>query len=601
MANIIKELQTRIALKYDSYTAWTTAPGKDLVLLKGEVGICEIPAVNTDSNVAPTVLFKVGDGEKTFEKLPWTSAKAADVYNWAKSETVVLDGTYLRFKTGSTVNHSVDLSSFATDAEVALIEARISAIEGSLGNGGSVAEQLDTMNDRLDVIQGTGEGSVSKALSDAKDYTDTREAAIETAYKAYADQAEADAKTAANSYTDGKVATLTAKDSALEAKDAQLESSISANTTAISNEATARADADTAINEKIGGNYSKTSTVADAIADAKKAGTDAQAAVNALTAEGGAVTVNAANIAALQASLNTETQNRESADSALSGRLDRVEAFFEAADHDGEAGGLNDALDTLVEIQTYITSEGAAADEMVKDIKQNADDITALQTLVSGENGLAAQIAGNDADIASLLNKVGANETNILTLQQITSGYTGEGAILNAINAVNTKAEQGIADAKKAQDDVDALGTTVGNATTGLAATNKIAKDNSAAIAALDTRVTTAESDIDALEATVNTGANSNQKLRDDITNLATLTSDASKGNEKLRTDLDTVTNKVNDGTTGLAATKAIADAASAKAATNETRIAGIEADYLKEADSFILDCGSASLVTYTA
>ena len=35
--NNVKTLKTRIALKYDSYTNWTTSPGKDLVLLKGEI------------------------------------------------------------------------------------------------------------------------------------------------------------------------------------------------------------------------------------------------------------------------------------------------------------------------------------------------------------------------------------------------------------------------------------------------------------------------------------------------------------------------------------------------------------------------------------
>ena len=47
----VKELKTRIALKYDSYTAWTEGAGKDLVLLKGELGICEIPVANAASNV----------------------------------------------------------------------------------------------------------------------------------------------------------------------------------------------------------------------------------------------------------------------------------------------------------------------------------------------------------------------------------------------------------------------------------------------------------------------------------------------------------------------------------------------------------------------
>ena len=32
-------------------------------------------------------MFKVGDGEHTFNELDWTSALAADVYDWAKAAT----------------------------------------------------------------------------------------------------------------------------------------------------------------------------------------------------------------------------------------------------------------------------------------------------------------------------------------------------------------------------------------------------------------------------------------------------------------------------------------------------------------------------------
>ena len=59
-----KELHTRIALRYDNYLNWTNTDkpnqGGNLVLLPGELGICELPAPNEASNVAPTVLFKVG-------------------------------------------------------------------------------------------------------------------------------------------------------------------------------------------------------------------------------------------------------------------------------------------------------------------------------------------------------------------------------------------------------------------------------------------------------------------------------------------------------------------------------------------------------------
>lgn len=75
---------TRIKLKYDTLANWTTNKAK--VLLQGEVGLCYVPAVtNGTTTTAPTVLFKVGDGITTWEKLPWGSGLAADVYDWAKT------------------------------------------------------------------------------------------------------------------------------------------------------------------------------------------------------------------------------------------------------------------------------------------------------------------------------------------------------------------------------------------------------------------------------------------------------------------------------------------------------------------------------------
>lgn len=89
-----KTINTRIQLRYDTLENWksTTTAGKGalLVLNKGEVALCYVPAVvdTTTQKVltAPTVLFKVGDGTKTFEQLPWGSALAADVYGWAKAD-----------------------------------------------------------------------------------------------------------------------------------------------------------------------------------------------------------------------------------------------------------------------------------------------------------------------------------------------------------------------------------------------------------------------------------------------------------------------------------------------------------------------------------
>lgn len=82
-----KTLKTRIKLKYDTLTNWQ-GEGASVVLLKGEIAVCEVPTGGSLEQVTPpAILFKVGDGVKTFAQLPWASALAADVYAWAKAPT----------------------------------------------------------------------------------------------------------------------------------------------------------------------------------------------------------------------------------------------------------------------------------------------------------------------------------------------------------------------------------------------------------------------------------------------------------------------------------------------------------------------------------
>lgn len=87
MANeIIKELKTRIALRTGDFAYWTTGAGKDIELIKGEVCVCTVAAADNQATTAPTVLFKVCDTTgKKFADLKWVSALAADVYDWAKA------------------------------------------------------------------------------------------------------------------------------------------------------------------------------------------------------------------------------------------------------------------------------------------------------------------------------------------------------------------------------------------------------------------------------------------------------------------------------------------------------------------------------------
>lgn len=71
-----KTFNTRISLKYDTYTNWTT---NNPVLLAGEAAVCVVPADAGSGLNEPAVLLKFGDGTSSFTELSWASATAADV------------------------------------------------------------------------------------------------------------------------------------------------------------------------------------------------------------------------------------------------------------------------------------------------------------------------------------------------------------------------------------------------------------------------------------------------------------------------------------------------------------------------------------------
>lgn len=78
-----KILNTRIQLKYDTLANWNSS---SFILKKGEIAIVEVPT--TEGSTLQPVMFKVGDGSKTFSQLDWASAKAADVFGWAKQSNL---------------------------------------------------------------------------------------------------------------------------------------------------------------------------------------------------------------------------------------------------------------------------------------------------------------------------------------------------------------------------------------------------------------------------------------------------------------------------------------------------------------------------------
>ena len=143
-----KLLNARFALKIDTYANWTNetlgeGKGALCVLKHGEVGFCEIPSGNTEATTAPTILFKVGDGTSPFKSLKWGSALAADVYGWAKAETVSLEGQKLVFKNkDKSVAHEVDLGGFVTDAELGIILAGYKTVQTAKEFNGSTVKTV---------------------------------------------------------------------------------------------------------------------------------------------------------------------------------------------------------------------------------------------------------------------------------------------------------------------------------------------------------------------------------------------------------------------------------------------------------------------------
>lgn len=123
-----KVLKTRIQLRYDEFTNWTT---NNPFLKKGEIAVTVIPAAatNTGDVIPPAIMFKVGSGEggdaSKFNSLPWASALAADVYPWAKAKTapVIGDGKITIKQAGVekgsfTVNQSGPTTIELTDTKV---------------------------------------------------------------------------------------------------------------------------------------------------------------------------------------------------------------------------------------------------------------------------------------------------------------------------------------------------------------------------------------------------------------------------------------------------------------------------------------------------
>ena len=482
-----KILNTRILLKYDTLENWNKSTG---ILRAGEVAIATVPAGSTGEQVGsvatPQVLVKVGDGKNTFANLPYITARAGDVYAWAKQahpvyisgvneetgapiyknlsdEILAILGDVANLKTfqngnAQVIANAIKAAKDYTDAEIKKLthvvdgsgnvvtnvtqaNGIVTVTKGTLAVGDleggqdvltdigniktdiagvktTAAENLATAKGytdaevkkladgqvatnkaHIETLMGadTVEGSVAKALKDAKGYTDGQVSNAKTELQGYADQAEADALAEAKKYVDAEIAKVTGDG----------EGSLS--------------DLETRVGV-IEDDYLKE---------------EHRAALAAATAK-------------VAEDLGKEVERAANAETALGGRLDTVEAFFEAALEDGDG---QQVIDTLKEIQDYIKADETGAAGMLASIKANADAIGEMPP--AGEDGVAPTLVGMIAAAEAAATTAVGNEA--------TRAKSEEARIEGLANAAQGAAEaaQGAADAadEKAQAARDAIGT----------------------------------------------------------------------------------------------------------------------------------------------
>lgn len=175
-----KILQTRIQLKYDTYTNWLTA---NPILKKGEMAVATIgesPTQAVDSVTAPQVILKIGNGTTAYKNLPFTSALAADVYGWAKSSDVSIeagtDGYNLVFKDGDRVIKTVALPKFLQAADLPTVnngKFTVTGEDGLSGSGSMTANQADNTSVTIKHAVPTGVTAGAKGSSEGRTYIKT--------------------------------------------------------------------------------------------------------------------------------------------------------------------------------------------------------------------------------------------------------------------------------------------------------------------------------------------------------------------------------------------------------------------------------------------
>lgn len=572
-----KTLNTRIQLKNADLSSWNSS---NLVLLAGEVALAKVLTTQLDAKgntvQAPTYLMKVGDGSKKFSELNWLAAPASDVHTWAKKAQ--LDYADLP----ETLRTEIDnlQAAVGTGGSVATqISAAIqAAIEDLDYSDAAVAKQFVTA-----VVQTNGEIAVERRALTADDIPTlaiSKIDGLQTALNAKAALSDFNnLKDVVGDSTKGLVKSLatetanrTAADDALDAKIKTInETTIPGLNTKIEANKTAAANAQAAANKaqgEVDALDGVVSTLTQTVASNKTAAENAVAAEK--TAREAADGVLEDAIAALRTAIGnvsnimnfrgavaarTEITDAKDGDVIVvtSGNDKGKEfvysdgAWVEFGSVDAQQTAIDGLLTRMGTAETKIKNledtratkgELSAAQSTLQDAINLKADKTAVNGIDTRVGNLETVVGNKDntglvADVTNLKAKVGSSASGLVKDVETLKAASATHATKTYVDQRDTAIENTLTDeVNRAKAAEEALGKRIDDANT---AHNTLAG-----------RVTTAEGEIDALQSAVNTINNTT------IPTLAT------------KTELNAVS----------------------------TRVATIEGDYLRAADTYIFNCG---------
>ena len=455
-----KLLNTRILLKYDTLANWNDTT---TYLRKGEVAIA---TVDTDAEVAaaeklvggnpPQVLIKVGDGKNLFRNLPFITAKAGDVYSWAKAKELQynalpkelrdeIDALQAAVGAGGSVSNQIAaaieeaLKALANGDAAVEKQFVTAAIQGE--DGKVTVERRALVAADIPTIEEGQVNGLTKKLGDLNTAIEQEASARATAIEG----AKTHAEGLVNGLANGAVKANT--DAIAEIKDEAngILAQAKADATQKANDALAAAkeDATSKANQALADAKTYTNTEIEKVNGAASA-LEGRVAANetALGIINGADTVEGslAKVAKDAAALvEAEAKRAGDKETELAGAIatekGRIDAFFASA----EIG--DKALDTLKEIQAELAADDEGAAAMAASIQQNKEAIEAEVTRATTKEDELAQAIADEATARGNKDTEHTNAINGINgkIGTVPSGKTLIGLIGENTTAIGTE------------------------------------------------------------------------------------------------------------------------------------------------------------------